>query len=296
MAADTAYVASYRARNGHYSGDSDVLHQEVKADPLVAPRAVPGAPNGVYGNGGSFPQNLFKAANYYVDVIYNVSAEDVLPPSVSSTAPAAGSTGVVTTAVISTVFSEKVNESSIQFSLKDSSNATVAGTRSYDANTRTFRFTPSAPLSQMTTFTASVRAADLTGNMMAAARTMTFTTRGADNCPCSLFSSASPSRVDSGDTDPTEVGVRFTASGNGYVTGVRFYKSVGNTGSHVGTLWSATGTRLATGTFANESGSGWQTLEFADPVAVTAGTEYVASYYAPQGTTRPTSTTSSPTW
>ena len=35
--------------------------------------------------------------------------------------------------------------------------------------------------------------------------------------------------------------------------------------------------------FTGESASGWQTVTFAAPVAVTAGTTYVASYYAPVG-------------
>ena len=40
---------------------------------------------------------------------------------------------------------------------------------------------------------------------------------------------------------------------------------------------------MATGTFTGESASGWQTLTFASPVNVTAGSTYVVSYYAPNG-------------
>ncbi len=64
---------------------------------------------------------------------------------------------------------------------------------------------------------------------------------------------------------------------------MRFFKSALNAGTHVGSLWSSTGTRLATGTFSAETVSGWQTLTFAQPVAVTAGTTYVVSYFAPAG-------------
>ncbi len=67
------------------------------------------------------------------------------------------------------------------------------------------------------------------------------------------------------------------------MTGVRFYKGAGNSGTHTGTLWSSTGSRLATGTFTNESASGWQTLTFAAEVPVSANTTYVVSYYAPRG-------------
>ena len=48
-------------------------------------------------------------------------------------------------------------------------------------------------------------------------------------------------------------------------------------------MWTASGTELATGTFTNESTQGWQQLNFSTPVAVTAGTTYVASYHATTG-------------
>ena len=67
------------------------------------------------------------------------------------------------------------------------------------------------------------------------------------------------------------------------MTGIRFYKSAANTGTHIGSLWSSTGTLLGSGTFSNESASGWQTLTFTTPVTVTAGTHYVAGYLAPNG-------------
>ena len=64
----------------------------------------------------------------------------------------------------------------------------------------------------------------------------------------------------------------FTPSVNGQVTAIRFYKGPGNGGTHTGSLWSSTGTLLATGTFDNETATGWQTLTLDVPVNVTAGT------------------------
>jgi len=101
--------------------------------------------------------------------------------------------------------------------------------------------------------------------------------------PCTLFGLAEPSAPDSGQTEPAEVGVRFRSELDGHVTGVRFYKTAANTGRHTGTLWSADGQQLATGTFADETPSGWQTLEFPTAVPVKAGQAYVASYFAPHG-------------
>ena len=50
---------------------------------------------------------------------------------------------------------------------------------------------------------------------------------------------------------------------NGFITGIRFYKGAGNTGTHVGNLWSAGGQLLATATFTSETASGWQQVDFA---------------------------------
>lgn len=79
----------------------------------------------------------------------------------------------------------------------------------------------------------------------------------------------------------TELGVKFRPLVNGQVTGVRFYKGSANTGTHIGHLWSSSGTSLASATFSGESPTGWQDVTFASPVSVTAGTTYVASYWAP---------------
>ena len=57
---------------------------------------------------------------------------------------------------------------------------------------------------------------------------------------------------------PEELGVRFKADSDGWITALRFYKSAANTGPHIGNLWSNTGVLLATVNFTNETGSGWQ--------------------------------------
>jgi hypothetical protein len=87
----------------------------------------------------------------------------------------------------------------------------------------------------------------------------------------------------SGDSSAVNLGVQFTPSVNGWITGIRFYKGAGNAGTHVGSLWTSTGTLLGQVTFSSESASGWQEADFSSPIAVTAGTSYVASYFAPGG-------------
>src|ERR1700730_10172452 len=61
--------------------------------------------------------------------------------------------------------------------------------------------------------------------------------------------------------------------------GVRFWKNSINTGTHTAHLWTSTGSLLASATFANETDGGWQEVLFSQPVQVTAGTVYVASYH-----------------
>jgi hypothetical protein len=98
-----------------------------------------------------------------------------------------------------------------------------------------------------------------------------------------IFDFATPTTVDSGDGNSTEVGVRFTASAYGSITGIRFYKAAANTGTHIGSLWTSTGTLLASATFTSETASGWQYAYFSTPVPISEGGTYVAAYLAPNG-------------
>jgi hypothetical protein len=103
-------------------------------------------------------------------------------------------------------------------------------------------------------------------------------------CPCSIWSGTStPANPANNDSSSVEIGVKFQSDINGFVRGLRFYKGAGNTGTHVGSLWSSTGTLLASATFTGETASGWQQVTFASPVAITANTTYIASYHAPVG-------------
>jgi uncharacterized protein DUF4082/Big-like domain-containing protein len=177
-----------------------------------------------------------------------------------------------------------VAPSSIGFTLETASGATVPATLGYDELTRTATLGSASTLVAATTYTATVSSAtDLAGNRMAAAVSWPFTVAAA-NCPGSISEpDAIPGTASSMDTSPIELGVKFRVDVDGQITGVRFYKGAGNTGTHVGSIWTAVGSRLAVATFTGESASGWQQVSFDQPVRVTAGTTYVASYHAPNG-------------
>ena len=95
--------------------------------------------------------------------------------------------------------------------------------------------------------------------------------------------SATPKTMADPDTASVELGMKFRSDIDGKICGVRFYKGPTNTGTHVGSLWTSNGALLARATFVEETASGWQQVNFATPVAVTAGTVYVVSYLAPRG-------------
>ena len=102
----------------------------------------------------------------------------------------------------------------------------------------------------------------------------------AQGAPTTLWpSTAVPAVVDVGPDSSVELGVTFRSSVGGTITGIRFYKGPANTGTHVGSLWTSTGVLLARATFAAETASGWQQVNFSSPVSIAANTLYVASYH-----------------
>ncbi|MDQ1461748.1 MAG: hypothetical protein QOI08_3232, partial [Actinomycetota bacterium] len=202
-------------------------------------------------------------------------------PTVTSVTPASGATNVAVNSTISLAFSEAVTGQTIV--VTDPAANAVAGASAFNAATNTATFTPSAPWNSNMTYSVAV-----SGGTNAAGATMlpitsSFTTINY-GCPCQLFApSATPSTSTVFDFSSTELGLRFKADVNGYITGVRFYKGQFNGGTHVGSLWTNTGTLLGRVTFSGESSTGWQQASFSAPVPVTAGTLYVVSYHANSG-------------
>ncbi|MFT4165254.1 MAG: DUF4082 domain-containing protein [Microlunatus sp.] len=124
-----------------------------------------------------------------------------------------------------------------------------------------------------------VRAVDDSGNIQSTTTKLAVTT----DCPCTIFGATTPTTPSVADTTALTVGTKFKPEQDGYITGIRFYKGAANTGAHTGTLYTASGEALAQVNFTNETASGWQTATFSSAVPVTAGTTYVAAYYAPNG-------------
>ena len=107
----------------------------------------------------------------------------------------------------------------------------------------------------------------------------------APECPCTIYQAVDTAGQTNVFDNITgiELGVKFRSTIDGYITGIRFYKSSNDTGVHKGSLWTLGGVLLAQAIFTDESATGWQEVMFDSAVAVTANTTYVASYNSPTG-------------
>jgi hypothetical protein len=80
------------------------------------------------------------------------------------------------------------------------------------------------------------------------------------------------------DSSTGELGLRFRATADSWVTTVRYYATAPTDAERVGSLWGADGQRLGTVRFPAVTVPGWVEARLAPPIALTAGTQYVVSY------------------
>ncbi|WGV27942.1 DUF4082 domain-containing protein [Halotia branconii] len=231
------------------------------------------------------------AANYIWS--FTTASADTTPPTVSSTTPSNGATGVSNGISITATFNEAMDSATVNsstFELRGANNALVSANVTYNTANRTVTLVPSSSLAAATTYTATVKGGtsgvkDQAGNALAANYSWSFTTAASSSCSsCNIWNNTvTPTVLSDPDNTAIEVGVKFRSDVSGSITGIRFYKSTINTGTHVATLWSNSGTQLARATFSNETASGWQQVNFATPVAIAANTTYIASYHTNVG-------------
>jgi len=200
------------------------------------------------------------------------ASTDVTPPTVSVTSPVSGSTVANGSNVTITGTAADTGGvvAGIEISTDGSSWHMATGTTSW-----TYRYVQHGAGSQAV----RIRAVDDSANYAATPTPVTYNV----TAPYSVFGAEVPKTIDSGDASSVELGLRFSPAADGFVTGVRFYKSTANTGIHTGSLWNASGVRLATVTFSSETASGWQKASFSPQVAVSGGQTYTVSYSDPAG-------------
>src|SRR5206468_4132794 len=114
------------------------------------------------------------------------AAADTTPPTVTTTSPATGATGVAVAANITATFSEAMTASSISTSsvtlVVQGTTSLLAASVNYDPVSLTVTLHPSASLAAATTYLATVKGGasgvkDAAGNALALDKTWTFTTR-----------------------------------------------------------------------------------------------------------------------
>ena len=126
-------------------------------------------------------------ASNYVWTFTTGAAPDITPPQVVSTVPANSATNIPLNQTVSATFTEAMNPLTITtatFTLTGPGGTAIAGTVSYDAINFIATFTPTAALTNSTTYTATVTAGatDLAGNPLGntgAPNPWTFTTGAA---------------------------------------------------------------------------------------------------------------------
>ena len=104
------------------------------------------------------------------------------------------------------------------------------------------------------------------------------------SCPTDLLSGLTPNNGNYNDSDPVNVGVKFNVRGAPYVSGVKFYKGIDNTGTHVAHLYDVTASsELDSKAFSSETSSGWQTVSFDANVQVRDDHNYTVWVSMPNG-------------
>ncbi len=281
ISANTVYMASYHANTGHYSFDQKYFSGKgVDTPPLHALADGTSGYSGAYtyGSTSSFPSKGWNSTNYWVDVAFTTSpVADTTPPTVAISSPTASATVSGTVSVNATA-SDNVGVSKVEFYVNGVLQATDA------ASPYNFSWNTASVVNGV--YNLTVKAYDAAGNNSTSSTVaVTVSNSATTSATYSIWSAtAVPSIVDAGpDNSAVELGVKFRSDLQGYITGIRFYKASTNTGTHVANLWTSTGTRLATATFAAETASGWQQVNFATPVAITANTVYIASYHTNVG-------------
>ncbi len=273
VTAGTTYVASYHTASGFYSADLNYFFDTRTVGALVAPGS--GA-NGVftYGATSAFPADSNLNANYWVDLVLNrAGGAGNLPPVANNVGGFTTLQNTVLTIPAASLLANDTDPNGYTLSVTGVSNP-VNGTVAYNATTQMVSFTPTTGYFGAASFTYTITNGH--GGTASATVSLTVTATGT----VSLFpTGTTPGNITVNDPNAVEVGVKFETSIAGQILGIMFYKGPQNTGTHVVNLWSSTGTLLANATSTNETASGWQTVNFATPVSLTANTIYVASYH-----------------
>ena len=282
LEAGQTYVVSYGTQQNYaYSGG-------FFASPWSGPDGTLSAGTGVFAAGGTglFPTQSYNNTNYWVDLSFTPDA------TMSNEAPVFSSAPQVSVA------EDQTRAAQLTATDANGDNLTYAITGGADAD-----FFALDPQTGLLTFVdapdhetpldaggdniydVTVAVGDGQGALVQQALTVTLIDIGNEPDPDAsrLFAGTDrPAATSVADPTDYELGVRFTASENGSITHLTYYRGAGDAGdtdTRTLNLWSESGVNLGSVTVTSLPGqTGWQTAALPDPIAVQAGQTYVASY------------------
>lgn len=268
IAAGTTYVASYHS-NGFFSVTENYFSEPYASGAL---KAVDGGGVFAYSGTSTFPGQSPGGSNYWVDVVFDAGPNSQ-PVATDDSGLIIGHNGTLVISIAALVAND-IDANGDALTITAVGNA-LNGTVALNTQTGTITFTPANNYSGPASFAYTLsdgRGGTDQGNV-------SLTVQAAPAGETLFTGSEGPTGGSFNDNTAMELGMKFVASSNGTISGIRYYKAVGDTSVHTGSIWRADGTLVATVTFTNESLSGWQTANFSTPLQITAGATYVASYH-----------------
>jgi len=302
IGAGEEYVVSYRSldnyvsTNGFFAPSLEVTFDGVDDDAFSDPFGVISAPqnsvtgeagfngNGVYRYGGSLaiPNETFRSSNYWVDVTFAAAtgAGNAAPTITSGNFTAAENQ-----TAIGSITATDPDGNAIRYGIAggaDAARFTINAITGALAFVSAPDFEAPSDVGGDGIYDLIVSASDLIDAPVTQAITVTITD-AVETGPTgsTLFGPGETPDAFPIDDD-YELGVKFTASVDGQITALRYYRGAvdaDDTDIRTLNLWEQDGDLLGSVTVTSDPGeSGWQVGTLTVPIAITANTLYVASY------------------
>ena len=284
ITANTTYIASYETTQNYAFSPSFFAADWTGSDGiLTAPASGTVGGNGVLSvNPGTFPTLTYNASNYWVDVTF--AHGDNQPPQFTSANFAVPENNTTVGMVTAT----DPNGNALTYGIAGGADAnlfSINPTSGALLFTTVPNFEAPADTGGDNVYDLAVSVSDGIAPPVTQAITITVTdvVEDSPNNSTTLFGPTdAPASTITNDPGHYELGVKFTASQNGEITELRYFRGAANSAdTDVRTLhlWDGNGDELGSVTITSNPGqSGWQSATLPTPVAITANTTYIASY------------------
>lgn len=274
--ADTTYVVSVNV-NTHYAATYDELATPITNGPLSS---VADGNNGVFNfTPGAFPTGSYQNTNYFRDIDFVAIPQPTITKISGDNQTGAAATPLPNPLVVQVkdAAGNPISGTTVTFAVTSGGGSVspanvVTDTNGQASTTLTLGANPGATNPVVNNVTATVNI----GNAIFSAIFSANASPSGESQ--TLFTNQVPSLANSSDNNsPYELGMKFRSAQGGRITTIRYWKAASEKGSHVGKIWTATGTLLTSVVFTNETASGWQEQVIETPINIQANTTYVVS-------------------